>query len=224
MPGPASTWPTGTMRTIVIPRPAAQPPVSPATTPRRPYRTALFLAAGAVGLALCLTVLFLAMRSVIEVGGACASGGPYQVARPCPKGVGAAVPLSIVGGLVSVGFLVAGTFPRGGPRLAAFAWPALFCSLGWNFLDFAFDPPGDAPGPVWGWLICGIVFVLMGLAPLLAVVGEARTLLWGPPPPDQANDLTFDARPSGRLFLLALSAGSLALGVVAGLRLFGAVS
>ena len=30
--------------------------------------------------------------------------------------------------------------------LAAFAWPALFLSLGWNFFEFGFNPPGDVGG------------------------------------------------------------------------------
>jgi hypothetical protein len=38
-------------------------------------------------------------------------------------------------------------------------------SLGWNFLQFAFNPP-VGNGVVYGWLICGIVFELMGIPPL----------------------------------------------------------
>lgn len=51
------------------------------------------------------------------------------------------------------------------------AWPALFLSLGWNFLEFGLDPPGGG-GPEWGWLICAIVFGLMGGVPLLLVLPE----------------------------------------------------
>ena len=51
------------------------------------------------------------------------------------------------------------------------AWPGLFLSLGWNFLEFAFLPQG---GLAWGWLICGVVFVLMGGLPLLLAFKVVR--------------------------------------------------
>ena len=47
------------------------------------------------------------------------------------------------------------------------AWPALFLSLGWNFLEFAFKSRG---GPELGWLIPGILFMLMGGGPLAAML------------------------------------------------------
>ena len=49
-----------------------------------------------LALATCgLTWLYLGMRSVMEIGGACAEGGPYEIATPCPDGV----PLLMVGGI-----------------------------------------------------------------------------------------------------------------------------
>ena len=36
------------------------------------------------------------------------------------------------------------------PSFLAFAWPALFLSLGWNFLEFGLDPPGEEAGLAWG--------------------------------------------------------------------------
>jgi hypothetical protein len=44
-------------------------------------------------------------------------------------------------------------------------WSALFLSLGWNFWEY-----GLADGPVWGWIICGVVFVLMGGLPLMGLL------------------------------------------------------
>jgi hypothetical protein len=52
------------------------------------------------------------------------------------------------------------------------AWPGLFLSLGWNFLEFTFSPPGG--GLAWGWLICGVLFVLMGGLPLILAFKPAR--------------------------------------------------
>ncbi|MCJ7710818.1 MAG: SHOCT domain-containing protein, partial [Chloroflexi bacterium] len=57
------------------------------------------------------------------------------------------------------------------------AWTALFATLGWNFLDYGlFNPPPEADGIVWGWLIPGVVFEVMAFAPLvLAVIGWRET-------------------------------------------------
>ena len=40
---------------------------------------------GVAAVVACLTVLFYCMRAVMDIGGSCASGGPYVVARPCPS-------------------------------------------------------------------------------------------------------------------------------------------
>jgi hypothetical protein len=39
------------------------------------------------GISASLTVLFLGMRSVMDIGGACASGGPFVPRVECPQGV-----------------------------------------------------------------------------------------------------------------------------------------
>jgi hypothetical protein len=49
-------------------------------------------------------------------------------------------------------------------------WPALFLSLGWNFLQYAFDSPTAGGGIVWGWLVCGVLFMLMGGLPILVMI------------------------------------------------------
>src|SRR5262245_59156534 len=83
-----------------------------------------------------LTMLFLGMRGVMEVGGACADGGPYVSAQPCPEGVPLAMLGGLFGGLVFFGIYVYQTLRYGIPGFASLAWSALFLSLGWNFLDF----------------------------------------------------------------------------------------
>src|SRR5688500_3165891 len=139
------------------------------------------------GLACGLTWLYLGMRSVMEVGGACADGGPYVSAQPCPEGVPLAMLGGIFGGLICLGLFLwfASRLGGGYAGLAAFAWPALFLSLGWNFLEFGLDPPGEESGPVWGWLVCAVLFFLMGGLPLLALASPKalRAMLW-PPDPD----------------------------------------
>lgn len=129
---------------------------------------------GMGGLAFSLTLLWLGMRAVLDIGGACASGGPYVPAVECPDAVIASTPLSILGLFVFGGLAAWGATDLGGGWLGLIilAWPALFISLGWNFLEYGFFPPEGADGWVWGWIFCGIVFVLMGAVPLVVA-------LWG---------------------------------------------
>jgi len=135
------------------------------------WYVALFV--GTAGLAAALTVLFRSMRAVMEVGGACASGGAYEIATPCPDGVAVLINLAIWGGLLMLGLMIWATVRVHAPNIVWLAWPALFLSLGYNFLTFGLDPPGDA-GVEWGWMMCAVVFALMGGVPLLL----ALPVLW----------------------------------------------
>jgi hypothetical protein len=136
-------------------------------------------AAAVAGLAMSLTLVVLSMRAVMGVGGFCAEGGPYIIDTHCPEGV----PLLITGGIFGL-FVFGGLMAWkgsviGGPYggLVLLAWPVLFLSLGWNFLEFAFNPPGPpGQGIIWGWLIPGVLFVIMGVVPVLAVlpIGHSR--------------------------------------------------
>jgi hypothetical protein len=137
-----------------------------------PVKAAAILALLA-GVSASLTGVFLGMRAVMDIGGVCASGGPYVPVQPCPSGV----PLVLIGGIwlgiicaFAYAFMVAGT-PM--PSLTGLFWPALFLSLGWNFLEYGVSPPGGAEGVVWGWLVCGVSFALMGGVPLWWVVRSA---------------------------------------------------
>ena len=121
------------------------------------------------GVAAALTVVFLGMRAVMEIGGSCAEGGPFVPVRPCPKGVPGLMIGGIWGGLIFAGLYAWQSIKAGAPSFIGFLWPALFISLGWNFLEFGINPPGGG-GLAWGWLICAILFVLMGGVPLLVVL------------------------------------------------------
>lgn len=132
----------------------------------------LYLVGIVIGTA-SITLLFLGMRAVMDVGGACADGGPYVSAQPCPEGVG----LAMFGGMLGL-FGAAGLMLWFGARLGArwaglvfLGWPALFLSLGWNFLEYGLGAPG---GPEWGFLVPGVMFVVMGGGPLLFVLGAVR--------------------------------------------------
>jgi len=125
---------------------------------------------GIGGLAFTLTILWLSMRAVMGIGGACASGGPYVPSVQCPDAVVLLTPLSIFGFFIFGGLAVWASLNLGGRwiSLLFLGWPALFLSLGWNFLEFGFFPPGGNDGQwVWSWIVCGVVFVLMGGVPLV---------------------------------------------------------
>jgi len=158
------------------------------TTGRVVSKTVL-LTLGTLGFVVCLTLMYQSMRAVMDVGGSCASGGPYAISRPCPEGVAWVMPVAIFGGIISVGIALLGVFPQGGPRPYAFAWSALFLALGWNFLEYGVDPPAGGTSP--GWLVCGVVFVVMGGLPLALLLwrSAARWALWGPATDDPDTHL-----------------------------------
>lgn len=155
----------------------------------------LFL--GLAGLTIGLTWLFLGSRAVMSMGGSCGSGGPYVVAKPCPDGIPLVVLGGIFGGLIGLALYAWSSLPVG-PRLLVLAWPALFLSLGWNFAEFGFAEPG-ADGI--GFIVCAVVFFLMGGFPLLALRDPRalRHTFWsdGPAPSAFATPRRLAARVGG---------------------------
>lgn len=137
------------------------------------WSTVIRIFVGLTGFATGLTVLFLGMRAVLNIGGFCAEGGPYQIQVHCPEGIDALVPLGVLGMMVFGALAVISTI-RQGPYLIILMWSALFISLGWNFLEFALYPP-DKSGLVISWLICGVVFIIMGCGPLLLLISMVST-------------------------------------------------
>lgn len=122
---------------------------------------------------LCFTLLYLGSSTVMGLGGYCASGGPYQIEVQCPDAVALFVPLSIFGGIaaVAIGVFFAHGF---GTPLLSWAWPILFLGLGIAFLRAS-----TMPGAI-SFLICGVLFVLMGAVPLyLEVRASVRALFLG---------------------------------------------
>jgi hypothetical protein len=117
-----------------------------------------------------LTWLNRVASSVMAVGGSCGSGGPYEVAHPCPVGAWMA-PVGIFVGLIGLG-LYAFSRPTGSPSLLALAWPALFGSLGIQFLRAA-SQEHDA----WGFWLCGVMFLVMAAAPVAILLGADRSAL-----------------------------------------------
>jgi hypothetical protein len=127
-------------------------------------------------LGLALTWAFLSMRAVMGVGGACADGGPYVSAQPCPDGavlIAFAIPMLLIASMA--GSAVA--LSVSAPNLLVPMWGILFGSLGWNFLEYGVT--GD--GLVWGWIVCGVVFEAMALPAFYGMALGLRSVLGGGP-------------------------------------------
>jgi hypothetical protein len=148
---------------------------------------------------LSFTLLYLSAGVVMGLGGFCASGGPYVIETECPEAVLLFTPLSIFAMLIAVaiGAFIARGF---GSPLVIWAWPVLFVGLGIDFLLAALSPGGIAN------LVVAIVFIIMGLVPLVIVLraGAARLLLGT----TDANDRPFrDGRGPTPIFQLGRRSG-----------------
>lgn len=132
-------------------------------------RNVVLLGLSVAGLTLCITLVFLGMRSVMDIGGACADGGPFVPVQPCPDGAPAAMILGIFGLFLFGGLTFGFGAAVGGAwsGLGILAWTGLFASLGWNFLEYGIISPPEGETVVWGWLIPGVMFEVMAFAPLV---------------------------------------------------------
>jgi len=152
------------------------------TTPTRyvpPWLSIAGFLVGMAGIAASITVVFLGMRSVLDVGGQCASGGPYDIAVPCPDGTWT-LPLAIFAGL-GFAFLAGAAGARIGGiygSMAGLAWVGLFCSLGFNFLQWGIAPPADPSVDSSGggiiFILLGVMFEVMGIVPLVTTLLAMR--------------------------------------------------
>jgi hypothetical protein len=137
---------------------------------RTPGRVSIVVGCAFV-VVVAVTWTFLGMRSVMDVGGTCADGGPYEIAQPCPNGallLSAAIPALLIAAMLGSAFATL----VGAPGLLAPMWGLLFGSLGWNFLEYGF---GD--GPAWGYVVPGVMFEAMALPALVVIIAGRRLSL-----------------------------------------------
>lgn len=122
----------------------------------------LGIALSTAGAVACLVGAYRGMRAVmIESGGFCASGGPYEIASPCDSNTLILLMGSIWLGLLFVAIRAAFNGWIGAPGLGLFpTLGVLFAVLGYNFIDLGFNPPAGMQS-TWGWIVCGILFWLM---------------------------------------------------------------
>jgi hypothetical protein len=166
--------------------------------------------------AFVLTGLLLASATVIGLGGACASGGPYVSATPCPGSVLVFAPLGVFGTLAAVG--ISGTLAQDfAAPLYAWFWPLLFTGLGIVFLLGAVSGFGIVSN-----LLVAILSLAMGLGPLVLGLraGGLRTLLVGsrtvhgePFDKPDARTVLLRARTAGTGNAVPITAGRAALAV-----------
>jgi hypothetical protein len=145
---------------------STEAPAGPKASPR----SSAITVACVLVVAVSLTWTFLSMRAVMNVGGACADGGPYVSAQPCPDGsflIAFAVPALIIFSMI--GTVSASTV--GAPNLLVPMWGVLFGTLGWNFLEYSFK----GPDIVWGWLVCGVMFWAMALPAFVFMLTQLRS-------------------------------------------------
>jgi hypothetical protein len=132
---------------------------------------------GIGGVALCITIVSQGMRSVEKIGGACQSGAQSSVtAHACPAAVPGLLTGGIFAGLAFLALFVVCVGERGRP-VVLLAWPALFLTLGWNFLDSGLHPATG--GTSVGFLVCAVTFIAMGGLPLLYIIPQLFQALRG---------------------------------------------
>lgn len=118
--------------------------------------------------ALCGMVIMAAL-AVINIGGYCAEGGPYVIARHCPDGSALVLSLGIPL-LFLLGFLYAMAKPSSWPSTFGWLWPVLFVGMAVAFFIGAANAPG---GIGWAAVVTGIVMLVIGIAPIVIFAGRS---------------------------------------------------
>jgi hypothetical protein len=129
----------------------------------------LGIAAGAAA----ITLLSMLLRAATAVGGSCADGEAALAGQPCRSHPGTALLLAFACALVCLLAVSWGSAALGAPKPLFLAWPALALTLGWNFLRDGFDPP-MGEGLALGYVVGGVVFLLLGAAPLVLRLSAVR--------------------------------------------------
>lgn len=180
---------------------------------------ALVASVAAFGLFAGMAVLFMGMRGVMDLGGFVARGGPYEIAHPAPDWVWV-VPVSIMTGFLFGGLHIVGASRARGFALYGFVWVALFGSLGWNFLEYGFDPPEEMGAEyAWGWIVSGVVFFLMTVP---AILGAVWRML--PSTRERFAGLPVRGLMTGGVAYLIGHAVAIPAGIAAGVAFFGLVA
>jgi hypothetical protein len=136
------------------------------------------IAAAALGLGIAaggaaITLLSMLLRAATAIGGSCADADVSLAGQPCRSHPGTALLLAFACALACLLAVSWGAGVLGAPRPLFLAWPVLALTLGWNFLRDGFDPPMEE-GLALGYVVGGVVFLVLGAAPLLLRLSAAR--------------------------------------------------
>lgn len=178
-----------------------------------------YLLKAGIGLTLffgAIVVFNIKLVEVLQIG-TCASGGPYEISRPCPPGTGTDVALlvgSIFAGLIGCAvFAFRGEAPwaKGRRRttysafgLGSFAWAIFFTSTGVVMLIEGFGNDSLGADSELGGKIVGFTFLAMGLPVLIfATLSLVKSFIGSrgrrEERPQMSRDVTAAAAPIGRL-------------------------
>jgi hypothetical protein len=185
-----------------------------------PYGAVIGAVVCTFALAVCITLIQLTHRAIMDLGGFVASGGPYAITHPAPDWTWI-WPVAFIGVWV---FAIAQAFFANKARafnLLAATWCVMFLWAGISFLQYGFDPPGGG-GLAWGWIVAGVTFTLTGLVPVLAIWGSeaVRSLVPGYLKKGEGpeHDWRFHAIYTG------LHAVAIVAGLAYGAQLFGVIT
>ena len=166
--------------------------------------------------------LFCTKLTTLLDTGTCASGGPYQISRPCPEGTGTDVLLlnvSIVGLFVAAGLAgLRGQRPGGGGisfnRMMLSGWALFFSISGAVSLIHSQTSEVIGPDGKLGGTIVGVTFLVMGVPVLVFLIwsaisgrGRRRGRGFGSPETVYAG-----AEPGGQGWISTLRTGSKLMG------------
>jgi hypothetical protein len=129
-------------------------------------------------LVMCWVLFGSTIYNLLQIG-TCASGGPYEVARPCPDGTGALglmIPAAVILAFIGAGLYATRGKPPGSdnpPRaglVITFFWTGIFWSIAVGCFFGVWGPEANAPPDAKvGGLIVGFLFVPMGAIGLFAL-------------------------------------------------------
>lgn len=165
----------------------------------------------AAGIAASVTITAVGSNILIHQGGFAASGGPYQVVSPVPKGFWI-LPLAFMG---MVGFAFAQAIFASrikGFRLLWATWCAAWLVVGLMTLWYGFHPPHTL-GLATGWVVMGAIFTVVGVASVVAYPFTKRYVEWK----------TFEMTGATRAAYALVTAAALAGGVLLGMAISAAV-
>jgi len=133
--------------------------------------TMAILVASAFVIGASETLVWFSMRAVMALGGTVAVGGPYAITSAAPGWI-MVMPAAIIALVIAMMTSSGLSGSRDTPSLMLMAWSALFLSLGWNFLEFGVHAPGG--GVSISWLLCAVLFAVMGGGGLYVLVDMRR--------------------------------------------------